>query len=121
VKWEPTTAVHGSVIDKDDPFSAHFTPSTDQLVISDSETWIMINAAPLVFGRPNPDGISLATRVAGDGFDNGRGTFDEALEVVREMASKPGADLELLASVLRNVMDPIELMAFIASIEQAEC
>ena len=121
MKWEPTTAAHGSVIDPDGAFSATFTPATDQITISDSETWIMINAAPLVFGRPNPDGISFATRVAGDGYEGGRGTFNEALEVVREMAGRPGADLELLSSVLRQVMDPVELMAFIASIKQAEC
>jgi len=121
MKWEPVADAHGMVIDPDGAFSASFTPATEQVQISDARTWIMINAAPLYFGRSNPDRISFATRVAGDGYENGRGTFYEALGLVREIASEPGADLELLARVLSNVMDPVELMAYIASIKQPEC
>lgn len=121
MNWTPTSAACTWKMGRNDPFNASFTPATEQVVVSDADTWVMINAAPLYFNKPNPDRISFANRVTADGYEKGRGNFDEALEVVREIASRPGADLELLARVLGNVMDPVALMVFIASIKQTEC
>ena len=119
MKWQPMPEKHGLVIKDNQGFFVVYHPPLEQVTVVDSRTWVIINAAPTYLGKPGR--IAIVLRETENGFERGRGTIEEALEIVKGMAEEPDVDVEELTKALRNIMDPIELMAFHADIPQREC
>lgn len=121
MNWEPAPYRCDTVLDEDEGFSIMTNPSLDQVSFSNATMWVVINAAPMYFGKLNPAPFAFAVRSSNRGCERGRGSLSDALDLVREMAVDPHADLDKITKALRTIMDPIDLMAFIATIPQREC
>lgn len=119
MNWQPMPDDEGLAIKDNQGFFVVYHRPLEQVTVVDSRTWVILNAAPTYLGQPGR--IAIVLRETENGFERGRGTIEEALEIVKGMAAEPDVNVEELTKALRNIMDPLELMAFLADIPQRKC
>jgi len=116
MKWRDTNYVEINLLDL--RFLGKKNVVTNHLVIASDQMRVMLKASTSYFPGSIVGARSFAIRKKGMGYERAHGTFDEGLELVKQIAMEPGADLEEIVTSLSRVMGPVELMAFISSIDR---
>lgn len=119
MNWQLVPDKVGRDIKENQEFFVLFYAPLEQFTIVNSHMWVSIHAAATYFGKPGR--MALATRQTEAGVERGCGTIEEGLELVKQMAAELDADIEAITKALRNFVEPLELMAFLADIPQRKC
>lgn len=119
MNWELATEKIAALIG--DHFFAEFDEELAQLIVSNSRMWVIINTSP--HSLSTAKGPAFVVRIRNANAEQKWATLEEFFKFVREIAREPGADIEKIATELAKsrILNPVDLIAFLASIRSQEC